>query len=262
MTTPLPYAADIRDRTGQDRAGALDALVADLGSPEPAVRDDGAYCLAVRWIPALDPGERVRLGDRMAERFTDQRVQARTFAPLILARIVEAGEWRREWWRAFADWYPAEHDLRGYDPERGWLHAAAHGADLLAVLARRPGQDPMPLAALAAARLLAATDHVFDAQEDDRIAYALARILSHPALTEAGSVRWLTPVAEAFRQGTPGPVPAWASNTMRTLRMLYLLADRGVSTRHTDEPARPLTHRQAVLDALARTLAIVAPYTG
>ncbi|MCZ0986511.1 hypothetical protein O1M54_14170 [Streptomyces diastatochromogenes] len=74
-------------------------------------------------------------------------------------------------------------------------------------------------------------------------------------------MRWLAPVAAAFRTGEPGPVPAWASNAMRTLRMLYVLADRGLSRRNTDEPPRSLTHREAVLEELARTLAIVAPYT-
>ncbi|MFF7971244.1 DUF2785 domain-containing protein [Streptomyces sp. NPDC007905] len=137
----------------------------------------------------------------------------------------------------------------------------AHGADLLAVLARHSGQPPQPRAQLATARLLAPTEHLFDAQEDDRLAYALAQILSHPDLREADSVRWLSPVAEAFRTGEPGAVPAWASNTMRTLRMLHVLAHRGLSRRNTDEPPCSLTHREAVLEELARTLAIVAPYT-
>lgn len=246
---------------GDGGAPSLDALVADLRSPDPVVRDDRAYVTAVRLIPVLGTAERRRLGDRMATHFSDPAIQARTFAPLILARISEAGDWRTEWWQAFADWYPAETDLRGYDPALGWLHAAAHGADLLAALARRPGQDPLPLAELAVVRLLAETGHLFDAQEDDRLAYALAQILSHPDLTADRSAEWLAPVSKAFRTGEPGAVPAWASNTMRTLRMLYVLVDRGHRTRNTDEPPHTITHREAVLDALAETLAIVAPYT-
>lgn len=261
MTTPQRYDADIRDLSEADRAMALDTLAEDLRSPDPVVRDDGAYLAAVRWIPVLRSGERGRLGDRMTLHLKDPAVQARSFAPLVLARIVEAGDWRPQWWDAFAGWYPTETDLRGHDPDLGWVHAVAHGADLLAVLARHPGQPPQPLAELATARLLAPTNHLFDAQEDDRLAYALAQILGHPALTEADSVRWLAPVAAAFRAGEPGPVPAWASNAMRTLRMLYVLADRGLSRRNTDEPPRSPTHREAVLAELARTLAIVAPYT-
>ncbi|OIJ64684.1 DUF2785 domain-containing protein [Streptomyces mangrovisoli] len=241
---------------------ALGRLVDGLRAVDPQVRDDGAYLAAVRWIPGMRTQERCELGDRVAGLFADPAVQARAFAPLVLARIADAGDWRDPWWRAFADWYPAETDLRGHDPVLGWVHAVAHGADLLAALARRPGQDPVPLAESAVARLLAPTDHVLDAQEDDRVAYALARVLSRPDLTEEQSVRWLEPVARAFATGEPGPVPAWASNTMRTLRMLYVVADRGLRTRGTEEPLRHLTHRTAVLEALGETLAIVAPWSG
>ena len=81
------------------------------------------------------------LGAAMADRFADPQVQARTFAALILAWVVERGRYDEHWARAFTAWYPAETDLRGYDPELGWLHAVAHGADLLGVLGRdQPGQ--------------------------------------------------------------------------------------------------------------------------
>lgn len=252
---------DFRGLVGADRARALDRLVEDLRSPDPVVRDETAYRTAKRWIPELEPAERLHLGDRVSEHFTSPTVQARAFAPLVLAMIADAGDWRPQWWSAFAAWFPAETDLRGYDAELGWLHAVAHGADLLEALSRYPGQDPCLLAELAVARLLAPTDHLFDAQEDDRLAFALARILSHSDLTATRSVQWLAPVAAAFRTGKPGPVPAWASNTMRTLRMLYVLADRGVRE-SAASPPRGLTHRDAVLEALAATLAIVAPATG
>jgi hypothetical protein len=46
---------------------------------------------------------------------------------------------------------------------------------------------------------------------------------------------------------------------MRTLRMLYLLADRGLLAPGGNGPPGTVTHREAVLDALAATLAIVTP---
>ncbi|MDX2544508.1 DUF2785 domain-containing protein [Streptomyces sp. WI04-05B] len=254
------HDGDIGELSGAARTAALGALVADLRSPDPVVRDEGAYGAAVRWIPGLDALERRWLGDRTAELFDDPGIQARAFAPLVLARLVDAGVWRQEWWEAFAGWYPGETDLRGYDSELGWVHAAAHGADLLAALARRPEQDPAPLFELVVARLLADTGQVFDAQEDDRIARALAQLLCRPGLAAAGSVGWLDAVSAAFRTGEPGPVPPWASNAMRTLRMLYLLVDRGLLAPGGDGPPSTVTHREAVLDALAATLAIVTPY--
>ncbi|MGA6202758.1 hypothetical protein [Streptomyces avermitilis] len=48
---------------------------------------------------------------------------------------------------------------------------------------------------------------------------------------------------------------------MRTLRMLYVLTDRGFRTKDTGAGIRTVTHRTSALDALAGTLAIVAPYS-
>ncbi|GGV06182.1 hypothetical protein GCM10010495_17840 [Kitasatospora herbaricolor] len=139
----------------------------------------------------------------------------------------------------------------------------AHGADLLGALGRCPQVAPAPLLDLGAARLLAPATHVWDAQEDDRLARAPALVLTRPELTWEESLGWLDAVAADFAAGTPGPVPAYASNTMRTLRMLYLLADRGVrpGPQGVGE-AVPLTHRTALLARLAEVLSVVAPFLG
>lgn len=92
----------------------LDELSAALRSPDPAVRDDWAYAELARLIPGLTEDQRVGLGDELAGRFTDPEIQSRAFAPLVLARLVEAGAYRPGWQDAFAHWYPAETDLRGH----------------------------------------------------------------------------------------------------------------------------------------------------
>ncbi|WP_371496979.1 DUF2785 domain-containing protein [Kitasatospora sp. NBC_00374] len=242
-------------------AEAVAELSLALRSPAPVLRDEQALYLLERWIPGLDPALRRRLGDEMAERLTDPEVQARTFAPLVLAELVRAGEYEPRWLAAFAAWYPAETDLRGHHPELGWLHAVAHGADLLGALGRCPRVDPAPLLSLGAARLLAPTDHVLDAMEDGRLAYALALTLTRPELTEQQSLGWLGPVEAAFAARRPGPVPAHLSNTVRTLRALYLPADRGVRPARDAAPV-PVTHRTALLRRLAEVVAPVVPYTG
>jgi hypothetical protein len=99
--------------------------------------------------------------------------------------------------------------------------------------------------------------------EDDRLAYALARVLTRPELTQAQSVGWLDRVDEMFASGRPGPVPAEASNTIRTLWLLHLCAVRGIRpTRRRDEPPVPLTHAGAVGERLAELLAVPSPYLG
>ena len=85
----------------------------------------------------------------MAARFTDPEIQSRAFAPLLLATLVREGDYEPGWQTAFARWYPAEADLRGYDVKLGRLHAVAHGADLLGALGWCPRTDPEPLPALA-----------------------------------------------------------------------------------------------------------------
>lgn len=256
----------LQDLLGDESVVPTAELVAEasaaLRSSDPLVRDDQAYVLLRRWIPFLPPTIRSELGAEMARRFTDPEIQSRAFAPLILTALVRQGDYDRDWESAFSRWYPAETDLRGYDDDLGWLHAAAHGADLLGALGQCPRTDPLPLLNLARARLLAPTDHLFDALEDDRLGVAIALTLARQELTEAEAVDWLQPIAQEFTDGRPGPVPAQISNTLRTLRVLYLLADRGVRPHpYTGAPVA-LPHAQAVREAIAAVLAIPAPYAG
>lgn len=250
----------------QPEGGLTAALITELSqalrSPDPVLRDEQALTVLGHWVPDLDPGQRHRLGDEMAARFSDPEIQARTFAPLVLTMLVEQGDFDDSWLAAFTRWYPAETGLRGYDPELGWLHAVAHGADLLGAFGRCPAADPAPLLGVAATRLLAPTSYLFAHQEDDRLAYAIALTLTRAELSEEESVDWLGPVRADFAAGQPGPVPPYASNTMRTLRALYILADRGVRPEWNQGVPMALAQRDAVLQRLAGVLALVAPMAG
>ncbi|WP_371095365.1 DUF2785 domain-containing protein [Streptomyces sanglieri] len=241
------------DRPMDDLVLELSRALAD---PDPQVRDGAPYTVLATWIArgTIAASRRLELGDEMATRFTDPRVEARTFAPLVLDMLVEAGDFKPGWVDAFERWYPVERDLRGHDETLGWLHAVAHGADLLARFGCHPRVAPVRMLDLAAARLTAPTDHVYDQLEDDRLARAIARVLTRTDLSERDAVRWLDPIADRFGAARIStPVPAHLSNCLRTLRLLYILADRGV--RPAGElPAQPLHHRDAVKSALAAAL--------
>ncbi|AUG78770.1 hypothetical protein CFP65_4001 [Kitasatospora sp. MMS16-BH015] len=240
------------------------ALLAELGaalrSPDPVLRDEQAFTLLARWVPESPEAWLRPLGDELADRLTDREIQARSFAALVLARLVRRGMYEERWLTAFRRWYPAEGDLRGHDPELGWLHAVAHGADLLGEFGRCARVAPTAMLELAAARLLAPTAHVFDAMEDDRLGAAIAMTLTRGELTAEESVAWLAPIEADFLAGEPGPVPAYASNAMRTLRVVYLSADLGV--RPAGAAAVGVRHPAAVKTGVAGVLRRCAPYLG
>jgi hypothetical protein len=125
---------------GLDLDQTTTALTALLRSPDPAVRDGFAYSTLARLVPFLDTQQRRRLGDSVLPAFRDAQTQARTFAPLILDVLVQDGAYRPEWQAAFEAWYPNERDLRGHDPELGWLHAfgAAHRSHRTRCCGSRP----------------------------------------------------------------------------------------------------------------------------
>ncbi len=258
-----------------DRDAAVDELVGMLADQDPAVRDEQAYPVLLNWIRrgVLD-GQLAAIGDRMLGRFEHPEVQARTFAPLILAAAVardsaavardsaasdqedaagastvadllDAGTVRR-WRDAFAAWWPGEAEIRGWDDRLGWLHAVAHGADLAGELGASPRLDG-PAAAdvltLIAERVVAATDYRYAQMEEDRVAVAVAQILARPGLTVADATGWLEPVDRLFATGEPGPLPVPAANTFAVLRAVYVMVDR-----------RALEHRRAVTDAVAARL--------
>ncbi|MFK0258882.1 DUF2785 domain-containing protein [Streptomyces sp. NPDC090445] len=232
------------------------ALSDALADPDPRIRDGEPYSVLSAWIArgVIDAPRRLALGDEMAARFTAPEIQARTFAPLVLDMLVTRGDFKADWVDAFERWYPSETDLRGHDEELGWLHAVAHGADLLNRFGCHPGVDPVRMLNLAAARLTAPTVHAFVQLEDDRLARALARVLTRSDMNEHDATAWLDPVAARFGSDhIPSPVPAHLTNCLRTLRMLYVFADRGVRPDPRSAPV-PLHHREAVKTALAETL--------
>jgi hypothetical protein len=270
-------SADFAPPPDRELGALVDELVEALRSADPVLRDEQAFRVMATWLRRgrLD-AELTALGDRMAKTLSHKDIQARTFAVLILASAVlrdtrAGGRLQPDsvlsWRDAFAGWYAGEEDLRGWDDELGWLHAVAHGADFLGVLGGSPHvgtTDLTGLLELAATRLIAPTPHVLAFAEDDRLAAALAAVLLRPELSEAEATGWLEAVAAALRSYDPITIPPWVSNTVRTLRALYVLADRGVR-QHDGEgrtPPQPLPHATAVKDRLAHTLAVFEPQTG
>jgi hypothetical protein len=237
----------------------LTGLVDDLASPDPAVRDDGAYAALAQLVAegGLTPADRAWLGAAMVERLGHPRAEARTFAPLVLAGLVGTGTFEPGWVPAVARWYAGESDQRGHDPRLGWIHAVAHGADFFGECGAAGVGDPAELLEALVRRMVAPTPSVWRDQEDDRVACALALVLSHPGITDDTAVGWLEHVTRLFASGSPGAVPAEASNTMRTLRSLHVAL--GEQVLHDGEPVR-IEEADTARRAVAAALAEVTPW--
>ncbi len=232
-----------------------------LMSEDPVTRDELAFSTLARWIDrdVLSATQLDALGDCMAKRFDSDAIQVRTFAPLILDSIVSKGRLRPAWFDAFAAWYPAERDLRGHDQKLGWLHAIAHGADLLGAFGRSTGVAPDRVLAIAAERLVAPGDTVWRDHEHDRLGYAIALTLTRDELTDETAVRWLDAVADNWANRTPGAPPAEVSNAVHTLRVVYILGTTGVRPSRQKTPLR-LNHESEVRAALLKILHSMSPY--
>ncbi|MEI8408026.1 MULTISPECIES: DUF2785 domain-containing protein [unclassified Kribbella] len=243
----------------------LTDLVAELSgmlrSPDPLVRDTHAYAVLATWIGrgVLSTDQLRELGNEMIPRFADPELPARTFAPLILDSIVTAGVFEASWVPPFERWYVAEEDLRGYDAKLGWLHAVAHGADLLGTLGLHSAVEPVQMLRLGIGRLLTPTSYVLRDMEDDRLGYALAATLTRADLTETDVVEWLDPAIRALSNPPVEGITPEVTNTIRTLRALYVLVDHGIRLPGI-ATLTEIPHRDQVKSRLIEVIRIVTPY--
>jgi hypothetical protein len=199
------------------------------------------------------------LGDEMVARFADEEIQARAFAPLILDSIVSHGVFEPTWVPPFERWYVAEEDLRGYDPRLGWLHVVAHGSDLLGALGRVPAVEPVQMLRLGIGRLLTPTEHVLRDLEDDRLGAALSITLTREDLLEEDVTGWLDPAVRAVAAVPAEGIRPEISNTLRTLRVVYLMLDQGVRL-DKDTPPVQVPHRDLVKAKLVEVFRAATPY--
>lgn len=231
-------------------------LVEMLGHPNPRLREDLAYPLLTTWIgngvyddvlaglgEGLIPGLFHGLGQDASP-----SVVRRSYSALLLSEVIGRDSTMHlldartvlAWGDRATTWFVRENDQRGWIPELGWAHTMAHGADLLASLARSRHFGPLELTVLLdviADRVLARTPYVWRHGEDDRLAYAVMTLLHRNALGTKVIEPWLARLGEGVRPPrTRGhlqdewPSPA-ASNTSKLLRALHLQLALGVQGR-------------------------------
>jgi Protein of unknown function (DUF2785) len=192
---------------GERTAALAHELSKMLASTDPELRDDLAYSILGRWIARpgiLEPQTLNDLTDEWRTNFNAPGADAvllRSFSALCLASMA-----RRELRTPFMgpDRYHAlvteaiaylqeEKDLRGWDPQLGWVHATAHTSDLLAALAANPQLSKEEESAILTAigRRLSSAPRVYTQGEQDRLAVAVNAVVRRADFDQPLFDKWL-----------------------------------------------------------------------
>ena len=196
---------------GENAFAVAKELSGNLKSPDPELRDDLAYSILAAWVErpgilngdellALEEEWRGNLKTGIGESGTDS-VLGRSFSALCLAAIAEReartpfmGEERyHKLLEAALNYLRDEKDLRGFDAKKGWIHATAHTADLLAELVRHPSftQEDQGIVLKAIGQRLETAHVIFAFGEQDRLGNALAAMARRQDFVAAGFEAWL-----------------------------------------------------------------------
>jgi hypothetical protein len=190
-------------------------LLAALGSPDFELRDVLAYSILERWvsrdlysadelraiIAQLTPNLAVGLGEVGSD-----SAFLRAFSALMLAEIVyyetnhpffQETEAQQLLDQAVI-YFTAEQDLRAYIPGPGWIHAVAHGSDLLAALALQHHLGAIDLERIMdaiASKVAPHAAHAYLYNEDQRMLRALLFALKRDLLSSSFLTSWLDRIA-------------------------------------------------------------------
>ena len=253
---------------GADVAALAGELVEMLASPDPERRDEIGYSTLANWIyqRKILSGDALRsVTDRLLANLTQgigdrdtDGVFRRSFSALTLAAVVardnadsilDVDQWRRVEQAALA-YLAAEQDVRGYAVDKGWMHSAAHTADLVRFLGRSRHLDAAGQTRLlgAVAQKLVTAPVVFTHGEDERFARALLSLVNRKDFDQAAFAAWLTDTKPNVS----------ARPTLAELRAIQnwknVLAKLEVVVSNDPQPSEPVVAARTALRAALKTL--------
>lgn len=199
--------------------GFLDEMIENIGTTDPVVRDQLIYRAFCKLI-FEDRLEKKQLeyilysilNNRSLhldiETSTTDSVFTRSFTSLIFAAILEYDGTKQKLDEDIIlqvittshDYMRKEQDLRGYVQEKGWAHAAAHGADLLESLIKHPLATELDARKVLQhiARFLTIAEGYQD-DEEERLARAFVTLASNH-LTDEIISGWLNSLDRSLRE--------------------------------------------------------------
>jgi hypothetical protein len=201
---------DYRVPPGESAATLIMELSDELGSPDSELRDGLAYEISATWIynglltseeihPLLRKCEK-NLGIGLGEQGTDT-ILLRSFSALELS-VIAALDTKKpflsddEFEQLLASavsYMNKERDLRGYDPQTGWMHATAHDADLLKFLGRNTHLKPTDQVKIldTIGKKTGQDGHVFVFCENERMAAAVLSLIRRKDFDQQSFGSWL-----------------------------------------------------------------------
>jgi len=207
-----------------------------IGDVDPELRDEFIYAVMARWIlnDVFKPEELLQLTHTLLNRDhltlglgnTDSdTVFVRSFSMLLLAPMLVqhrkqtlfAREDLLAMFHQVTDVFLREQDLRGYIPGKGWAHAPAHCADVLAefALCNELGQSELMCILDIIRKKICTGDQYFAFDEDERMVTAVISTISRGELPERFVRSWLASFKTAFQNDLDQPIQMWQRANLR-----------------------------------------------
>lgn len=229
---------DYAPPAGASVTGLATELSVLLGSADPELRDEFGYSILTAWIyekrllqpDAVRPLMRQWVANLKAGIGSTEgtSVLRRSFSALMLSVVVARDNAApflektevRQLLDAALEYLDGEKDLRGYDARTGWLHSAAHTADLLKFLGRSRYLERSDQSQVleAVTRKLRESSVVFTFGEDERFARAVLSVINRSDFDDRAFHSWVVqsrPAALTSR--TPDPADLRASQNLKNL---------------------------------------------
>lgn len=233
-----------------ERAALALALTDCLAAPDPGLRDGIAFEALSGWMRKGElPPETLRA---MRERLyamlgaPDADGYAWPFAALVLSEVARTD--RLAPWMTPAErstmvlravaYLESVRDYRGFEPDEGWRHGVAHGADWLMQLSLNPALDGPQLHRIVdavATQAVPATGVAYVFGEPQRLAAPVVYAAQRGIRDEAGWTAWFA--ALVTRLGDPSLAwrdPQWLArrhDLVAFLQAVYVEADQSADKR-------------------------------
>jgi hypothetical protein len=230
-------------REGEYLQDIVSLMLRYIGDPQPELRDELIYPTFYNWIQTENRFSGVELRDLLNTLMDehhlfyhignegDETVFTRAFSALPIVLIIRSHRQKPfldpfdfiKLKNALLRYYREEKDLRGYVPQGGWAHSAAHGADMLVELIQCPeSKSELQLNILISIQnMLENGTHIFSEEEDERITTILDTMIEHSLLSQEDIVSWINGLVQCTSWPRSRSQVISRVNVKNFLRSLY-----------------------------------------